>query len=72
MAGGHNSLMLGMTDALNRLFSNAVPPLRLARDLGLGAVNALPELKKLFMRHAMGEVGELPRLMRGETLSPPS
>jgi 2-octaprenyl-6-methoxyphenol hydroxylase len=63
-----NSLMLGMTDALNRLFSNAVPPLRLARDLGLGTVNALPELKKLFMRHAMGEVGNLPRLMRGETL----
>ncbi|MAN79122.1 MAG: 2-octaprenyl-6-methoxyphenyl hydroxylase [Rhodospirillaceae bacterium] len=67
-----NSLMLGMTDALNRLFSNAVPPLRLARDLGLGTVNALPEVKKYFMRHAMGEVGELPRLMRGETLSPPA
>jgi 2-octaprenyl-6-methoxyphenol hydroxylase len=63
-----NSLMLGMTDALNRLFSNAVPPLRLARDLGLGAVNALPEVKKYFMRHAMGEVGALPRLMRGEAL----
>ena len=63
-----NSLMLGMTDALNRLFSNAVPPVRLARDLGLAAVNALPEVKKYFMRHAMGEVGELPRLMRGEAL----
>lgn len=63
-----NSLMLGMTDALNRLFSNDIAPLRVARDMGLGAVNALPGLRKLFMRHAMGEVGELPRLMRGERL----
>ncbi len=63
-----NSLMLGMTDVLNRLFSNDVAPLRLARDLGLATVNRLPEVKKFFMRHAMGEVGELPRLMRGEAL----
>ncbi|MEQ8505394.1 MAG: UbiH/UbiF/VisC/COQ6 family ubiquinone biosynthesis hydroxylase [Rhodospirillales bacterium] len=63
-----NSLMLGMTDVLNRLFSNDIAPVRLARDLGLGAVNALPDLKKVFMRHAMGEVGDLPRLMRGEAL----
>jgi 2-octaprenyl-6-methoxyphenol hydroxylase len=63
-----NSLMLGMTDALNRLFSNDVTPIRLARDLGLAAVNQLPDLKKYFMRHAMGEVGDLPRLMRGEAL----
>ena len=63
-----NSLMLGMTDVLNRLFSNDIPPLRLARDLGLGAVNGLPEVRKYFMRHAMGEVGDLPRLMRGEAL----
>ena len=63
-----NSLMLGMTDVLNRLFSNDVAPLRLARDLGLATVNRLPEVKKFFMRHAMGEVGDLPRLMRGEAL----
>ncbi len=60
-----NSLMLAMTDALNRLFSNDIAPLRLARDLGLAAVDRLPGVKKFFMRHAMGEVGELPRLMRG-------
>ena len=63
-----NSLMLAMTDALNRLFSNDVAPVRLARDLGLAAVNRLPALKRTFMRHAMGEVGDLPRLMRGEAL----
>jgi len=63
-----NSLMLAMTDGLNRLFSNDVTPVRLARDMGLGAVNRLPALKRYFMRHAMGEVGDLPRLMRGEAL----
>ena len=39
-----------------------------ARDLGLAAVQAIPPLKRLFMRHAMGTVGALPRLMRGEAL----
>ena len=59
-----NVLMLAMTDGLNRLFSNNVAPLRLVRDLGLAGVNLVPPLKKLFMRHAMGAVGELPKLMR--------
>ncbi len=60
-----NTLMLAMTDGLNRLFSNAVPPLRLARDLGLAVVHRMPLMKRVFMRHAMGMVGELPQLMRG-------
>ncbi len=60
-----NLLMAGMTDALNRLFSNDVAPVRLARDVGLATVNKLTPLKKLFMRHAMGAVGDVPRLMRG-------
>ncbi len=63
-----NLLMLGLTDGLVRLFSNDVAPVKLARDLGMAAVNRVPPLKKFFMRHAMGLVGELPRLLRGETL----
>ncbi len=63
-----NTLMLAMTDALNRLFSNDIAPLRLARDTGLAVVNRIPPLKKLLMRHAMGVVGELPKLMRGQSL----
>lgn len=59
-----NTLMLAMTDCLNRLFSNDFPPLRVARDVGLAAVNRMPALKRLFMRHAMGTVGTLPALMR--------
>ena len=63
-----NMLMAVVTDGLNRLFSNDIPPIALARRLGLAAVNQIPPLKALFMRHAMGQVGDLPRLMRGETL----
>lgn len=63
-----NMMLLAATDGLNRLFSNDLPPLRLARDLGLAAVNRLPSLKRVFMRHAMGMVGDLPRLIRGEAL----
>jgi len=63
-----NTLMLAMTDLLNRLFSNDIAPVRLARDLGMAAVNQVPPLKRFFMRHAMGLVGDLPRLMRGESL----
>ncbi|MGH7073082.1 MAG: UbiH/UbiF/VisC/COQ6 family ubiquinone biosynthesis hydroxylase [Stellaceae bacterium] len=57
-----------VTDGLNRLFSNSIAPVKLARDLGLAAVGKVPPVKRLFMRHAMGIVGEQPRLVRGETL----
>lgn len=63
-----NLLMLAVTDGLVRLFSNDLGPLKLARDLGLAAVNRLNPVKRFFMRHAMGLVGDLPRLMRGEKL----
>lgn len=59
-----NLLMAGVTDVLNRLFSNDIAPLKLARDVGLALVNRLPPVKRMFMRHAMGTVGDLPRLMR--------
>jgi 2-octaprenyl-6-methoxyphenol hydroxylase len=49
-----NIAMLAMTDSLDRLFSSDNPVLRLARDLGIGAVHRLPRLKRLFMRQAMG------------------
>jgi 2-octaprenyl-6-methoxyphenol hydroxylase len=57
-----------VTDGLNRLFANDFPPLKLARDLGLAAVNNAPGLKRFFMRHAMGVTGDLPRLVKGESL----
>lgn len=63
-----NVVMLATTDGLNRLFSNDLPPVRLARDLGMGLVNRFSPARRFFMRHAMGLVGDLPRLVRGERL----
>jgi 2-octaprenyl-6-methoxyphenol hydroxylase len=60
--------MTVVTDALNRLFSNDLAPLRAARDLGLAAVERMPALKRLFMRRAMGLAGDQPRPVRGEPL----
>jgi 2-octaprenyl-6-methoxyphenol hydroxylase len=54
------------TDALNRLFSNDIAPLRVLRDLGMGIVDSIGPARRFFMRHAGGDVGKLPRLMRGE------
>lgn len=54
------------TDALNRLFSNDIAPLRHLRDLGLGIVDAIGPARRFFMRHAGGDIGKLPRLMKGE------
>jgi 2-octaprenyl-6-methoxyphenol hydroxylase len=53
------------TDTFNRLFSNDNPVIRLARDLGLSAINRLPGLRRGFIREAAGLTGELPQLMRG-------
>lgn len=52
-----NLMMLAATDALDRLFSTDLPPVRLARDIGLAAVNRMPRLKRAFMRTAMGLSG---------------
>ncbi|GBQ90612.1 ubiquinone biosynthesis hydroxylase UbiH/UbiF/VisC/COQ6 [Acetobacter nitrogenifigens DSM 23921 = NBRC 105050] len=49
-----NMLMLAATDALDRLFSNNNPVLRLGRDLGIAAVHRMPRLRRAFVRHAMG------------------
>jgi 2-octaprenyl-6-methoxyphenol hydroxylase len=62
-----DSFALAMaTDALTRLFSNDIAPLRTLRDLGMGIVDRIGPARRFFMRHAGGDVGKLPRLMRGE------
>lgn len=55
----------GFTDVLARLFANPLPPVRMARGLGLLAFQALPPAKRLLSRYAMGVAGPLPRLARG-------
>lgn len=56
------------TDGFNRLFSNENPILRAARQLGVAAVQGIPELRRGFMREAAGLTGEVPKLMRGAAL----
>ncbi len=56
------------TDGLNRLFSNSSDVLRLMRDVGLGVVERLPALKRVFIREAAGFTGDVPKLLRGEAL----
>lgn len=64
--------MMAMTDGLTRLFSNDIPPVKLARGLGLSLVNKIAPVRKIFMKGAVSGGGSLlggsPRLARGEKL----
>jgi 2-octaprenyl-6-methoxyphenol hydroxylase len=60
-----NATLALATDSFNRLFSNDNSLVRIARDLGMGIVNAMPALRRSFIREAAGLNGDLPRLMRG-------
>lgn len=61
---GENMAMLGAMDAFKRLFSNDAMPLRLMRNAGLDLADRVTPLKNLFLRRALGTVGELPSLVR--------
>ena len=63
-----NMVLAVVTDVITRVFSNDIAPLRMARSVGLGAVNRIAPLRRNLMRHAMGTVGDLPRLLRGAAL----
>ena len=58
------ALALGM-DTINRLFSNDNPVLRLARGLGMAAVDACPPLRRAAVRQAAGLTAAAPRLLQG-------
>ncbi|MBV9077601.1 MAG: 2-octaprenyl-6-methoxyphenyl hydroxylase, partial [Methylobacteriaceae bacterium] len=57
--------LAGLTDAMNRLFSNDVLPVRALRDVGLALVHAMPGAKAVLMREAAGRTARAPRAMRG-------
>ncbi|MEO0864616.1 MAG: FAD-dependent monooxygenase [Pseudomonadota bacterium] len=63
-----NTALAMATDGFNRLFSNDNPLLRSVRDIGMGVVNALPGLRRGFIREAAGLTGTVPRLMQGRPL----
>jgi 2-octaprenyl-6-methoxyphenol hydroxylase len=57
------------TDVLNRLFSNDVTSIRIARDFGLGLVERMPKLKSFFIDQAAGKASEGgPRLLTGQAI----
>ncbi|UVC08053.1 ubiquinone biosynthesis hydroxylase [Rhizobium sp. TH2] len=53
------------TDVLNRLFSNDITPIRIARDFGLGVVDRMPGLKNFFIKQASIATGADPKLLGG-------
>jgi 2-octaprenyl-6-methoxyphenol hydroxylase len=61
------ALALGM-DTVNRAFSSDNPVLRLGRDIGMGLVNAMPGLRRGFIRQAAGLTGDLPKLLTGRPI----
>ena len=63
-----NAALAAGFDGFVRLFSNDLPPVRLARTLGIAAVNRIAPLRRAFMHEAGGATGDLPRLLRGEAV----
>ncbi len=57
--------VIGFTDTLARLFSNPLPPVALARNIGLLGLDVVPPLKRMVTRQTMGMAGKLPRLAMG-------
>jgi len=62
------TMALGM-EFFDKMFSNSVRPLTAARRLGLATVNAVGPARRFFMKYAGGAAGDLPKLLRGESLA---
>ncbi len=62
------TMALGM-EFFDKLFSNDIAPVRAVRGLGLAAVNAVGPARRFFMKYAGGGAGDLPKLLRGESLA---
>ncbi len=65
-------LMLSGMHALERLFGNDIAPVRLARRLGIAAVDRVPALKRAFARQAMGLGPGVTGLLAGQGLRRPA
>ena len=54
--------------AINTLFSNDSMALRMMRSTGLRTVDRISQLKNFFMKEAAGLTGDVPKLLRGDSL----
>lgn len=65
---GDNQIMANTLNSLKYMFSSDLRIVGWARNLGLSLVDELKPVKKLFMKHAGGMTGDLPKLAMGEQL----
>jgi len=61
---GENLAVMRAMEGFNQLFSNRLPPLRLARNLGLRLADAATPLKRRLMQRALGFDSERPALVQ--------
>ncbi len=54
--------------AINTLFSNDSIALRMLRSTGLRTVDRISQLKNFFMKEAAGLTGDVPKLLRGDSV----
>lgn len=60
----HNLALMAAMEGFERLFQADPLPLRWLRNTGLKVVEGMPEAKALFVREALGLIGDLPDLAR--------
>ncbi len=61
---GDNLATMAVMDGFKRLFGVQAAPIRLLRNIGLGAFDRAAPLKRTIIQHAMGLSGDLPPLAR--------
>jgi 2-octaprenylphenol hydroxylase len=60
----HNLALMAAMEGFERLFQADPLPLRWLRNTGLKMVDQMPEAKALFVREALGLIGDLPALAK--------
>jgi 2-octaprenylphenol hydroxylase len=60
----HNLALMAAMEGFERLFQADPLPVRWLRNTGLKLVDRLPEAKALFVREALGLMGDLPDLAK--------
>ena len=65
----HNLLLMSSMEGFKRLFGADIPPLRVARNLGMSLFNRHTLIKSQIMARAMGMEGDLPQLAQPELVA---
>ena len=61
--------LVAITDASQKIFDNDSPLLHILRSQAIRAMENCPQAKQVFIRQAMGNVGDLPLLLKGQKLN---